>query len=383
MLKTEKPALTAAIAAVIPVVAKTAKVPIIRNLCIERDGEELVLRGTSMDIEIAVRLDVSFEGDFIPFTLPAHLLEDAVRRMPDGAEIRIERVDDPRGALQSVNIRTGRSRVKLPVLPASDFPKLDAGNLSHQISLNAGALAKRIKAVLPAVETDQSRYYLAGVLLQPAEDGLRTVATDGRRLAVRFIPAIEIDQSETLSTVPQVIVPTRVVERALKVMEGEQDVTLDLSDQKIRVSAGRTVMIGKLVEGSYPDYSRVRPSQHAARLAFSSSALQSAIGRVLVVTPDASLGVGFHVADGKMVLNARDNAVGDADDEIACEAETEFRGGFHGMQMRDALESADADNLEYLVGPAPDDATLLRVPGDSENYTILMPMQPKYARPEP
>lgn len=381
MLKIEKPALAAAIAAAIPVVSKTAKVPIMQHLCVERDGDDLTLRGSSGDIEIAARSQAMFDADFEAFTVPAHLLDDAVRRMPDGSELRIERVDFD-GRLSHINIRTGRSRVKLPVLPASDFPKLDAGNLPHQISLNATALAKRIKAVLPSVCTDLSRYILAGVVLDPADDGLRLAATDGHRLSVRFIPAIEIDQSDDLAKVPRTIIPTRVMERALKVMDGQDDVALEISDQKIRVTSGRTVMIGKIIEGVYPEYRRIKPDAGAGRLAFSSAALHAAISRVLVVTPDAGLGVAFHAAGEQMSLAARDMAVGEADDEIACEVETEFRGGFNGQQMRDALENTDGDKVEYLVGPALDGTTLLRIPGDNENYTIIMPLQPKYARPQ-
>ncbi|WP_313194637.1 DNA polymerase III subunit beta [Shinella zoogloeoides] len=379
MLKTDKAALAAAISAVIGVVSRTAKVPIMQNICIEEEAGELVMRGSSMDIEIASRVDVAFEDGFEPFTLPAHLLEDAVRRMPDGAEIVIQRVNDASGRMASVNIRSGRSRLKLPVLPASDFPKLDAGKLPHQISLDGSMLARRIKAVLPAVCTDLTRHFIAGVLLHPTEDGLRIVATDGKRLAVRLIPAIEIDQSEILSGIPKATVPTRVIERALKVMGGQEDVTIDLSSQKIRVAAGRTVLVGKLVEGVFPDYAHILPSASACRLSFSSAALQAAISRVLVVTPDAGNGVEFSAAEDRMTINAREMTIGDADDEIACESEAPVKGGFHGIQMRESLETTEADQVECLVSldGAP---MLLRAPGDEANYTILLPMQPKYAR---
>lgn len=379
MLKTDKAALAAAISAVIGVVSRTAKVPIMQNICIEEESGELVLRGSGMDIEIASRVDVGFEDGFEPFTLPAHLLEDAIRRMPDGAEIRFERVNDAGGRMNHVNIRSGRSRLKLPVLPASDFPKLDAGKLSHTISLDGTTLAKRIKAVLPAVCTDLTRHFIAGVLLHPCDDGLRIVATDGKRLAVRLIPAIAIDQADELGKIPKVTVPTRVIERALKVMDGHEDVSVDLSTQKIRFAAGRTVLVGKLVEGVFPDYAHILPSKGAKRLTFSSAALQAAIGRVLVVTPDAGNGVEFSASENRMAINAREMTIGDADDEIACEGEAEVKGGFHGVQMREALETTEADQVECLVSldGAP---MLVRAPGDEANYTILLPMQPKYAR---
>lgn len=379
MLKTEKPALAAAISVVISVINKSAKVPIMQNICIERDGDELVLRGGNGDMEITSRLNVMFDDAFEDITLPAHLLDDAVRRMPDGAELRLDRADSASQKLEHINIRAGRARVKLPVLPASDFPRLDAGALPHRLSLTAPHLAKAIKAVLPAVCDDQSRYYLAGVLLQPSGDGMRVVATDGRRLSVRFLAAAEFDQADTLGKVPSVIVPTKVVERAIKVMDGQDDVTLDMSDQKIRVTAGRTVMTGKLVEGTYPDVARILPSPDAQRITFSSAALQAAIARVLVVTPDAGNGVAFRAAEGTMRINARDTAVGDADDEIACDPAAVVEGGFHGTQMREALEHIDGDQVEYLVGPgaAP---TMVHTPGDDRNYTIMMPMQVKHTR---
>lgn len=378
MFKTEKPAFVAALSDIIGVVNRNAKIPIQSHALFERDGDVVVVRGTSMDIEMAATFAATFAEDFEPFTVPAHLVTDAVKSMPDGQEIRIERVDHA-GKMTGLYIKSGRSRLKLPVMPASDFPKLDAGTLPHQLSMAASVLAKALKATVHAVSKDQTRYYLAGVFVEPGTDGLRVVATDGLRLAVRLIKAIDLDQADDLAKMPTIIVPTKAVDTALKVIGESEDVTLDYSSLKVRVSCGTRVMTAKLVEGTFPDYSRIQPPPSAFRATFSAATLSAAIARVLVATPDTGNGVAFRFADGVLALNARDYAVGEGDDEIDCQAEGEASTGYNGAHMREALDHTEGDAVELLVSTGAN-PSLLRAAGDELNYTILMPMQPKGAR---
>ncbi|MDR6757806.1 DNA polymerase-3 subunit beta [Mycoplana sp. BE70] len=378
MFKTEKHAFVAALASIIGVVNRNAKIPIQQNALFERDSEAVTVRGTSMDIEMAARFTATVAADFEDFTVPAHLVADAVKSMPDGQEIRVERIDQA-GKMIGIYVKSGRSRIKLPVLPASDFPKLDAATLPNQLSLASSVLARALKATVHAVSTDQTRYYLAGVYLRPKKEGLHLVATDGLRLSVRLIKAIDIDQEDAIAKLPPIIIPTKAVEAILKIIADGEDVTVDYSDMKLRISCASRVMTAKLVEATFPDYERIQPEASAIRTSFSASTLSGAIARVLVATPDAGLGVAFRFAAGALAINARDYAVGEGDDEIDCEADGEIETGYNGKHMREALEHTEGDAVELLTstGASP---SLLRAAGDDLNYTILMPMKPKGAR---
>src|SRR5262249_48907007 len=116
-------------------------------------------------------------------TVPAHMLYDIVRKLPEGAQVVLESASD-RAAL---SIRAGRSRFSLQTLPESDFPDLAPGEMTHKFALKAADLKRLIDKTQFAIATEESRYYLNGIYLHAAGTAkaqtLRAVATDGHRLA--------------------------------------------------------------------------------------------------------------------------------------------------------------------------------------------------------
>jgi DNA polymerase-3 subunit beta len=373
MFVTEKPALSDALAIVKDVVKSKNKFPILSNVLIERDGDMLTARASDLNLEISTRFAATIGEDFQPFTCPAHIFADIVRNAPED-RIAINAVQQA-GVIAAIQIKSGRSKLKLPVLPASDFPKLDAGSLKHQMSLGASKLQKALQAVEYAAETEAARYYICGVHLEPGEDGLTLVATDGKRLVKRIIAAIEFDQDD-LSDIPRVTVPSDTVDRIIKLLDGRDDVTVELSDQKIRVAAGGTVLNSKLIDGNFPAYRQIVPDPSSYTSRFSGKALSDAVGRLLTVTPDAGNGILFNFTRETIALMARDISAGEGEDEVPAETDGEIRTGFHGRHLREALAHNEGDSFELLVGHGASPA-LLRAAGDLVNYTILMPMQVK------
>ncbi|NTI92248.1 DNA polymerase III subunit beta [Agrobacterium rhizogenes] len=373
MFVTEKPALADALALVAGIVKAKSKFPILANVLIERDGDALTARCSNFNLEIATRFAATIGEEFLPFTVEAQRFADIVKAAPeDRIAVNVIHQD---GVMAAITVNSGRSRLKLPVLPASDFPKLDAGNLPHRISLNAPTLQKVLKAVEYAAETNQAKYYICGVSLQPDATGLVAVATDGRRLAKRLIPANEFDQDD-LAGIPPVIVPSETVDQIIKLLEGRDDVTAEWSGEKIRVELSDTVLTSKLIDGQFPQWQLIQPDPACITAQFSGKALSEALGRMLLVTPDAGNGILFDFANGALSLRARDIAAGEGEDEIAAEADGEIRSGFHGRHLREAIAHHDGDSFELLIGKGAAPA-LLRQTGDTSDYTILMPMQVK------
>lgn len=163
-------------AAARPVEARNT-IPILANLRLGVEDSRLSVTGTDLDCEIMA--SVPRPGAPVPaFTLPAKLLTDAVRKLPEGAEVTI--VSDG----QFADVKGGRSKFRLAVLPASDFPTLDAGTPSHSFTMEAPTLARIIAAVSFAISSEETRYYLNGIHLHQAGEDLAAVATDGHRLSM-------------------------------------------------------------------------------------------------------------------------------------------------------------------------------------------------------
>lgn len=373
MFVTEKPALAEALAVVRDVVKAKNKVPILDNVLIERDGDRLTALSSNLSIEIRTRFAATVGEEFIPFTCPAHVFAEIIRNAPE-ERIAVNAIEQA-GVMAQVQIKSGRSRLKLPVLPASDFPKLDAGSLPHELSLNATTLQKALRAVEYAAETNAAKYYLCGVRFEPDDDGVSLVATNGMRLEKRLIAATEFDQDD-FDGMRAVIIPSESVDKIVKLLEGADTAVVQWSSDRMRVTAGETTLTTKLIDGEYPAWRRITPAEDSLVSRFSGKALGDAIQRLLAVTPDAGNGVAFRFSAETLSLRSRDINAGEGEDEIDVETSGEIQTGYHGRHLREAIAHYDGDNFEMQIsaGASP---TLLRLVGQESGYTILMPMQVK------
>ncbi|MBX9739246.1 MAG: DNA polymerase III subunit beta, partial [Beijerinckiaceae bacterium] len=209
----ERAALLKSLGHVHRVVERRNTIPILSNVLLQAVDGRLTLRATDLDLEVTERLaaDVGLAG---ATTLPAHVLYDIVRKLPDGAQVSLESAGDTGQLL----LRSGRSRFNLQALPESDFPDLNPGDLTHRFSLPAGDLKKLIDKTQFAISTEETRYYLNGIYVHTIEvDGhtmLRAVATDGHRLA-----RVEIPAPSGSAGMPGVIVPRKAVAEVQKLVE--------------------------------------------------------------------------------------------------------------------------------------------------------------------
>src|SRR5205807_2010444 len=236
------------------VVERRNTIPILANVLLHSDRSKLSLKATDLDVEVidTIAAEVGPGGST---TVPAHMFFDIVRKLPEGAQIALESSGD-RAALA---IRAGRSRFTLQTLPESDFPDLSAGEMTHKFTLKAGELKRLIDKTQFAISTEETRYYLNGIYLHTAGTAksptLRGVATDGHRLA-----QFELPLPAGASGMPGIIVPRKTVAEVQRLIEdNDAEVTVELSQGKIRFTLGETVLTSKLIDGTFPDYARVIP----------------------------------------------------------------------------------------------------------------------------
>jgi DNA polymerase-3 subunit beta len=261
------------------------------------------------------------------------------------------------------------------MLPDSDFPDLNAGELPHTFRLPAQALRKLIERTQFAISTEETRYYLNGIYFHVLGNGgeprLRAVATDGHRLA-----KAEVAAPEGSAGMPGVIVPRKTVGEIQKLLEDPAtEVEVGLSDTKIRLTIGDMVLTSKLIDGTFPDYERVIPKANDKELRVDKADFERAVDRVSTISADRGRAVKLSLADDKMVLAVNNPDSGSATDELPVGYEAEpLEIGFNSRYLLDIAGQLTTDEAVFRLAD-PGSPTLIQDTGEADALYVLMPMR--------
>ena len=366
----ERSALLKSLNHVQSVVERRNTIPILSNVLVNAAAGAVRLTATDLDIEVVdeVPADVAQQG---ATTVPAHMIHDIVRKLPDGAQVEIEQgPDEGRLALHS-----GRSRFSLQALPPSDFPDLAAGDFTHSFSLPAADLKALIEKTRFAISTEETRYYLNGIYLHHVDIGgaarLRAVATDGHRLA-----QVEVDAPEGSAGMPGIIVPRKtVLELARLIEDTDATVEVSLSASKIRFVAGSLTLTSKLIDGTFPDYERVIPQRNDKRMEVDVRLFTNAVDRVSTISSEKGRAVKLNIASDKVVLSVNNPESGSAEEEVAATyADEPLDIGFNSRYLLDIASQFKGDSASFEFADA-GSPTIVRDTADARALYVLMPMR--------
>jgi DNA polymerase-3 subunit beta len=352
------------------VVERRNTIPILANVLIRADRSKLALKATDLDLEVSetVAADVAPGGST---TVPAHMLYEIVRKLPDGAQIVLEGSGD-RAALA---IRAGRSRFTLQTLPDSDFPDLAAGDMSHKFTLAAAELKRLIEKTQFAISTEETRYYLNGIYLHTAASGkatmLRAVATDGHRLA-----QVELPLPSGAEGMPGIIVPRKTVGEVQRLIESNDlEVGVELSQSKIRFTIGALTLTSKLIDGTFPDYARVIPLGNDKELVVDKAEFEAAVDRVSTVSSERGRAVKLSLNAGKLVLSVTNPDSGSATEELEVEYDADpIDIGFNSRYLLDIAAQLEGEAAMLKLAD-PGSPTLIQDRGSAGALYVLMPMR--------
>ena len=352
------------------VVERRNTIPILSNVLLEATAEgSLRLMATDLDLQIneSVAAAVDQPG---ATTVSAHTLFDIARKLPEGAQVSLAAADG------RMTIVAGRARFSLGTLPRDDFPVIAEGELPTQFEMPVEALKQIVDKTRFAISTEETRYYLNGIFLHVSEEGgsqpvLKAAATDGHRLARVTLP-----RPEGASGMPDVIVPRKCVGELRKLLdEVDGSVGVSLSATKIRFDLGQAVLTSKLIDGTFPDYSRVIPTGNDKILKLDPGSFMEGVDRVSTIATEKTRAVKMALDRDKITLSVTSPENGTAAEEVPGEyVAAPFEIGFNSRYLMDILGQIDGDVVEVHLADAAA-PTLIRENDKAPALYVLMPMR--------
>lgn len=366
----ERSALVKALGHVQSVVERRNTIPILSNVLMQAEGGSLTLTATDLDIEIteSAPADVAGKG---AATASALMLHDIVRKLPDGAQIRLSLVQDE-GRLQ---ITAGRYEGSLAVLPDEDFPTLSSDDMRVRFSMPASDLLRLFAKTRFAMSQEETRYYLNGVYLHAFADGaaklMRAAATDGHRLA-----RLDAPLPAGADKMPGVIVPRKAVaELGRLLVDSEETVEVAVSEAKIRFSFGAVRLTSKLIDGTFPDYERVIPKANANVMRVETKDFAQAVDRVSTVSADRTRSIKLALGTDRLRLTVNNPEAGSALEELSVDYGGEpLEIGFNARYLLDVAAEIDGETTTFrLADPA--SPTVIVDEEDERALFVLMPLR--------
>ncbi len=331
---------------------------------------QLTFAGTDMDITIVSSAPavVTQEGEL---TAPAHMLAEIVRKLPDGAEVALSQKE----ADGKLDIQSDRAKFSLQTISSEEFPQVMDEDMDVRFSVKASDLKKLIERTQFAISNEETRYYLNGIYLhaEKGEDGSKiiAVATDGHRLAKCSVTAPE--GSDNLNGI---IIPKKAVAEVLKLLEsGEEMIEVGVSDSKIRFEFGHTRLTTKLIDGKFPEYSRVIPKNNDKSLIAGNVEFGHAVDRVSTISSEKMRAVKISISKDNIHFSARSGDNGMAEEEIYAEYSNEpLTISFNFKYLLDITRQIDSGKMEVIMHDS-SSPVIIRDATDDSALFVVMPLR--------
>ena len=365
LTKAKRDEILAPLSAVSGIIERRHTLPILSNVLIDRAADALAFLATDIEIQITAKSGLMASGESRALTVGARKLVDILRALPDGAEVTLQQQD------KRLLVKAGKSRFTLQTLPAEDFPRLarPAGEAAR-FGLSQKALRRLLGLVQYAMAQQDIRYYLNGLLVVVEDRQLKLVATDGHRLA---FAGLKLDADLPRQ---EVIVPRKtVVELAKLLADSDEEVTIELSAAQAAFSFGGIELVSKLVDGKFPDYTRVIPTQHRNRLHTEREPLRQALLRAAILSNEKFRGVRWVLGENILKIVSSNAEQEEAHEEL----EVKYAGepldiGFNVNYLLDVLNNVPGGEVECAFGDSASSA-LISYAAEKDFKYVVMPMR--------
>jgi len=352
------------LAQVVNVVERRQTLPVLANFLVQVQNGQVSLTGTDLEVEMVSRIAVEDAQDG-ETTIPARKLFEIIRALPDGSRITVSQSGD------KITVQAGRSRFTLATLPANDFPSVDEVEATERVAIGEATLKELIERTAFAMAQQDVRYYLNGLLFDLRGDALRTVATDGHRLAL-----CETDLEKASGAKRQIIVPRKGVTELQRLLEsGDREIELEVGRSHVRVKRDDVTFTSKLIDGRFPDYEAVIPIGADREVKVDREALRASLQRAAILSNEKYRGIRVEVSPGNLKISAHNPEQEEAQEEI--EADTTVSDLAIGFNVNYLLDALSALRDEHVVIQLRDSnsSALVREASSEKSRHVVMPLR--------
>ena len=273
---------------IVSVIEKRQTMPILSNVLMVIEEDQLILTGTDLEIQIIAKINIATATPG-SITVPARKFLDICRLLPNGAEIKLELQDD------KVKIASSRSRFSLSCLPADNYPEFAESELESHLFINAGKFKKALDKTVFCMANQDVRYYLNGLLFNVSNSKLKLVASDGHRLSIY---EDILDQATGIEA--RIILPRKgVLELSRLLDDPDAELKVEFSSNNIRIFIKNLIFSAKLVDSKYPDFGKVFQQEFFNQIHIQKQLLKEALTRVAILANEKFKGVTFDISSGQ------------------------------------------------------------------------------------
>jgi len=349
---------------IVSVIEKRQTMPILSNVLIVINDDQLILTGTDLEIQIIAKINITSERSG-SITVPARKFLDICRLLPNGAEIKFEQQDD------KVKILSNRSRFSLSCLPADNYPEFSESELENQFFINAGKFKKALDKTVFCMANQDVRYYLNGLLLNISNSKIKLVASDGHRLSI-----YEDTLDEGTGYEARIILPRKgVLELGRLLDDPDAELKIEFSNNNIRIFIKNLIFSAKLVDSKYPDFGKVFQQEFFNPIHIQKQILKDALTRVAILSNEKFKGITLDITPDSLRISTHNPEHDEAEEELVIEYEGEpLSIAFNAQYLQDAVSNLDSE-IAVLTIASNASSCFIDEPNVCVYKFIVMPMR--------
>jgi DNA polymerase-3 subunit beta len=349
---------------IVSVIEKRQTMPILANVLLNIENNELTLTGTDLEIQIINKFPITSSTDGM-ITVPARKFLDICRLLPAEVDINFKLIDD------KLKITSGRSRFSLSTLSAQDYPKFSESEMDCRFDINSGQLREAFDKTLFCMANQDVRYYLNGLMLNIANNKLKFVASDGHRLAIY---EAEIEQQTGIEAA--ILIPRKGIIEMNRLLDNpDVNVNIQFSKNHIVIYINNLVCFAKLIDAKYPDYSKVFNQDFFNQIYIEKQLMKDALARVAILSNEKLKGVAFDFDANQLVISTHNPEHEEADETLPIDYSGEpISIAFNAQYIMDAVTNLDSDQVVMTVA-GDSSGCFIQEPGVQNYKFVVMPMR--------